>query len=262
MSLSNSENSSKAIICPKCKQELPEDNMLGVYMEKEYTTSEHIVAFIDILGASEKIKQSSKESLNTVHFVYEESLRKAEIIYSAEEVMGLKPIIKIWSDNIVVAVPVIIGNYLNALFSILVLSTVIQSEFLAHNYLVRGGISVGDFFSDDVMTWGNSLVNSYKLENGVAIYPRIVIHSTVLEKANIIDKDIKRTKRDFDGMLYVDYLQGSDFKTNDGFVDLISCFLKSCNEQLELHSNNEKLKQKLYWHQRYLSEKLFLYCND
>ena len=46
-------------------------------MEKEYKTSEHIVAFIDVLGASEKIKQNATESLNTVHFVYEESLRKA-----------------------------------------------------------------------------------------------------------------------------------------------------------------------------------------
>ncbi len=115
-------------------------------MNKEYKISEYIVAFIDILGASEKIKQNSNESLNTVHFVYEESLRKAEIIYSAEEVVGLKPIIKIWSDNIVVAVPVIKENYAEALFSILVLSTVMQSEFLVHNYLVRGGISVGDFF--------------------------------------------------------------------------------------------------------------------
>lgn len=230
-------------------------------MNKEYHATEHIVAFIDILGASEKIKQNATESLNTVHFVYEESLRKAEIIYSAEEVKGIKPIVRIWSDNIVVAVPIIDNNYLGALFSIIVLSTVIQSEFLAHNYLVRGGISVGDFFSDDVMTWGNALLDSYKLESNVAIYPRIVIHPTVIEKANVTNKKIKRTKLDFDGMLFVDYLQGSDFKTNDGFVDLISCFLKNCNEQLELNAINEKVKQKLYWHQRYLSEKLFYYAN-
>ena len=230
-------------------------------MNKEYKPSEHIVAFIDILGASEKIKQNSNESLNIVHFVYEDSLRKAEMIYSSEEVAGIKPIVKIWSDNIVVAVPIIEGNYFSALFSIIVLSTVIQSEFLAHNYLVRGGISVGDFFSDDIMTWGNALLDSYKLESNVAIYPRIVIHPTVFKKANLAEMEIKRTKRDFDGMLFVDYLQGNDFKTNEGFIDLISCFLKSCNEQLELQSTNEKIKQKLYWHQRYLSEKLFYYSN-
>lgn len=230
-------------------------------MNSEYHASEHIVAFIDILGASKKIKQNASESLNTVHFVYEESLRKAEIIYSAEEVAGIKPIIKIWSDNIVVAVPIIEGNYYSALFSIIVLSTVIQSEFLAHNYLVRGGISVGDFFSDEVMTWGNALLDSYKLESNIAIYPRIVIHPTVFQKANIAEMEIKRTKRDFDGMLFVDYLQGSDFKTIDGFIELISCFLKSCSDQLELEYANEKVKQKLYWHQRYLSEKLLHYGN-
>ena len=230
-------------------------------MNKEYKISEYIVAFIDILGASEKIKQNSNESLNTVHFVYEESLRKAEIIYSAEEVVGLKPIIKIWSDNIVVAVPVIKENYAEALFSILVLSTVIQSEFLVHNYLVRGGISVGDFFSDDVMTWGNALLDAYNLESNVAIYPRIVIHSKVIEKANVTDKYIKRTKLDFDGLIFVDYLQESDFKTNDGFVDIISHFLKNCNEQLDVSYDNEKIKQKLHWHQRYLSAKLFYYGN-
>ena len=230
-------------------------------MNKRYKTSEHIVAFIDVLGASEKIKQNSKESLNTIHFVYEESLRKAETIYSSEEVKRIKPIVKIWSDNIVVAAPIIEGNYCNALFSVIVLSTVIQCEFLAHNYLVRGGISVGDFFSDDVMVWGNALLDAYKIENSVAIYPRIVIHPAVIEKATVGKNIIKRIQRDCDGMFFVDYLQGSDFKTTDGFVDLITCFLKNCNEQLELQSTKVNIKQKLLWHQRYLSEKLFYYGN-
>ncbi len=118
-----------------------------------------------------------------------------------------------------------------------------------------------EIFSDDVMTWGNALLDAYNLESNVAIYPRIVIHPKVIEKANVTDKYIKRTKLDFDGLIFVDYLQESDFKTNDGFVDIISHFLKKCNEQLDVSYDNEKIKQKLHWHQRYLSAKLFYYGN-
>ena len=39
------------------------------------TTEEYMVAFIDILGASQKIKKDSTGSLNTVHRVYEKALK-------------------------------------------------------------------------------------------------------------------------------------------------------------------------------------------
>ena len=45
---------------------------------KEYKTTEHIVAFIDILGATAKIKENVDESLNAVHKTYDLAIRSLE----------------------------------------------------------------------------------------------------------------------------------------------------------------------------------------
>ena len=72
------------------------------------TTEEYMVAFIDVLGASNKIKNDSAGSLNTVHRVYEKALKlyKEQLLFERhttfDEDDTVETIrIKIFSDNIV-----------------------------------------------------------------------------------------------------------------------------------------------------------------
>lgn len=49
-------------------------------------------------------------------------------------------------------------------------------------WLLRGGISIGQLFIDDVMVWGEALLNAYYLEDKVANYPRIIIDKNIVSE--------------------------------------------------------------------------------
>ena len=68
-----------------------------------------------------------------------------------------------------------------AFVSIIFFSALLQLNMWINNLLVRGGISYGDFFSDEKMIWGNALIGAYKLEGQIAIYPRIIVEPEIAE---------------------------------------------------------------------------------
>ena len=146
----------------------------------KYELKEYVVAFIDVLGTSERIKTDSESSLNIVHAVYDKALDTSEELYSNANIRDLKPLVKIYSDNIVVAVPIRDEDPFVAFASVVIFSGVIQRGFLNYGYLVRGGVAMGEFFADQTMLWGQALIDSYYIENNIAIYPRIVIHPDVV----------------------------------------------------------------------------------
>lgn len=61
-----------------------------------------------------------------------------------------------------------------------------------NNLLARGGISCGNFFKDERMIWGNALIQAYKLEGQIAIYPRIIVEPEIAEIIKSIMKPEKR----------------------------------------------------------------------
>lgn len=69
--------------------------------EKRKLTTECIVAFIDILGSSAMIMEDAQKSLEIVHSAYTESIDLFKKIFKN----GKIPSVKIFSDNIVIAVP-------------------------------------------------------------------------------------------------------------------------------------------------------------
>ena len=224
-----------------------------------YKTKESVVAFIDILGASKKIKEDSEKSLNVVHDVYNKALLACDELYNNENIADLKPVVKIYSDNIVVAVPVRPNDTFSAFISVAILSGLIQNEFLQHQCLVRGGIAIGDFFADEVMIWGKALLDAYYIESNISIYPRIVVHPEAvaqLQLATNLNRQ-KWTKQDTDGLFFVDYMQETSFR--DYFLELLIYRIHEC-EQLFLEVVGDvKLEQKVQWHNTYLYSKLDFY---
>lgn len=49
-------------------------------------------------------------------------------------------------------------------------------------WLLRGGISIGQLFIDEVMVWGEALLKSYYLEDNVANYPKIIIDKNIVDE--------------------------------------------------------------------------------
>lgn len=228
----------------------------------EYQTKEYIVAFIDVLGASKKIKENSQKSLNTVHEVYNDALRSCERLYDTENLSRLKPIVKIYSDNIVIAVPTEHTDIFSAFTSIAIFSALIQNHFLQYKYLVRGGISIGDFFADDVMIWGNALLDAYYTESNLSIYPRIVIHPNTVTRLKLTTNPYRQKwlKQDSDGLFFIDYMQKQVFK-ND-FFELLLYRIQECDDLFSDVGEDVKSKQKIFWHSTYLNSKLTAYSSE
>lgn len=229
-----------------------------------YKTEVYVVAFIDVLGAKNEIKKDCEGSLNIVHNVYNNALNSCKELYDNEEIAKLKPVVRIFSDNIVIAVPTKESNILSAFISAVVLSGLIQHEFLQYRYLVRGGIAIGDFFADETMIWGNALLDAYYIENEVSIYPRIVIHPATATRLNLAIDELtqKWIKEDADGLFFVDYMQERSFNSKTNFVELVSYRLNECDALLEKAGNVIKVIQKIQWHKMYLLSKIDIWSKE
>ncbi|MEF9920262.1 MAG: hypothetical protein RR945_04050 [Erysipelotrichaceae bacterium] len=155
---------------------------------EEINLEEYYVAFLDILGYKNFILDKSFEEelefLKNIKKAFNESI---EIIKkgTAEKSELSKVKFKTFSDNIVLAIPkdnISIGAFLCFIKLIRTLSYLMIIKF---GLFLRGGISEGNYFQNDDISFGSALVNSYLLETK-AQYPRIIV------KKEIIDEFLKR----------------------------------------------------------------------
>lgn len=220
----------------------------------EYKTQNHIVGFIDILGSSEAIKTDAVGSLNIVHNAYQNSLDMFQNLFGRYHV---QPSVKIFSDNIVVAVPYTEERFKRSAFlAVAMMSAIIQVEFLKKGWLTRGGISFGSFFADEVMVWGTALVSAYKLESTAAVYPRVVIDAALVGELKLaLQPDSHCTtwlRQDKDGLFYVEYLNHR-LKNLEFFV--LGLF-QIVEKNLTRYHENINICQKWLWLSSYLKERL------
>lgn len=230
--------------------------------ETVYKTTPHIVAFIDILGATNAILKQTDESLTVIHSIYE----RAITIFPMFQEPGLeRPKVKIFSDNIVLALPYDASHRkTDALFGVAVMSAALQASFLVCGWLTRGGIAAGDFFMDDVMVWGPALVRAYELESRVAYFPRVVIESDLAKECYLeVIRQYARNKnfhgyvfgKDIDGMLRVEPLL--DMGARDVMVNEIFNLFKNglLEKRLTEHRGDTKVCQKWIWMAHHVEER-------
>lgn len=224
-------------------------------MSNKLVCTEHIVAFIDVLGTKEKILISETDSLNIVHNSYNEAIKYMEMIFNKDWFDNRRPKVKIFSDNIILYCPVLNNDYKIAFIDVLMLVGMIQTQFLNNGYLVRGGITAGSFFADDIMAWGSALVEAYKLESDCAIYPRIIISSSIENKLNLCNF-ITMISQDDDKKFFVDYMS-SGFGLDDyvRFAILNKAYQNNENDIIR-NINIEKVIKKLIWHKKYITKKM------
>lgn len=221
----------------------------------KHKTKEYVIAFIDILGAKQKIKQDVDESLNIVHNAYTEAIDFLDALYSGK-IDVFRPQVKIFSDNIVVAVPTDIKDRTAALMSVMIYAGLIQHQFLHNKYLVRGGITLGEFFIDDVMLWGTALTRAYEIESTVAIYPRIVLDPNLVGAVKLFENKLlqKWVSQDVDSLLFINYMQERTMKEKNSFYPLLLYRIEEAEKMLIDAEGNLKAQQKVLWHLNYLQD--------
>lgn len=258
--------------------------------EQEVKTSEHVVAYLDILGASKMIFENEDKHLQTIMKVYEqtkndhkaylailkkkwneeikklreiksiEKITKSDdfrllqgfsgsledliplkkytesiddqealtlhgelekISFTAEELKeALKYKIRIFSDNIIISIPAYLKeskkNYQRTSETIFTLTAILIKNFALEGILLRGGITCGNFFSNNELVWGTALIRAYNLENKHALYPRVIVDNNLLENLNITGNNkiffstLNRfLTKDFDDTYFIDFVRYS-----------------------------------------------------
>jgi hypothetical protein len=150
---------------------------------KPPTLRPSVVAFIDLLGYIDLITTSEKEGtqeqlLQTLHHALSTNRGWLEELHPSLKLKNLFDkdlyVLKAFTDNIVLAWPIRedAEAELGSVFSKL---ADFQFTMSLEGFFVRGGISVGMAYVDDIAVFGDALTQSYEAESHLARDPRIVL---------------------------------------------------------------------------------------
>ena len=219
-----------------------------------YYCTKHAIAYIDLLGITEEIKDNQDQCLKNMAkaLFFANEVRKRGANFKFFEKMKTKA----FSDNIVFAIE--INDEINkesALTGVILAAYFFQRMLIQEcHYLSRGAVTIGDLYIDNDIVWGKGLVRAYQLENDIAIFPRVIIDSEILPDLELVSlSDENKTlllfniKCDFDKNFYIDYSNMSDEESKKFVNDLT----ETC---LQRYKINDKVIQKIAWLERMIEK--------
>ena len=223
-------------------------------MEELIKQEKCIVAFIDILGVSAKIKNSIEEAIQDVWVVCH---RVMKTTYNTH----VK--VKIFSDNIFLCASLEQENFIQGLNDFFNVVNEIESTMINMNHsFVRGAVVIGNVHFEENFVLGEALLKAYEIESKIAIFPRIVIDETVFE---YFQKGFPFFKKDFDGVYFYDFIRYAghiltDHKTGrkEGTYLNLRQFKANILENYKNNKNNIAVIQKMNWLRNYLND----YCQE
>ena len=215
-------------------------------------TDTYIVAYIDLLGVTNKINSEEQQfAMNKLYNLYTFSIDSTKAI----QIEGIKDIrFKIFSDNIIIAkrLSTEARRRKQDIKSLLLCAGYFQELSASDSvgWLMRGGISIGQLFLDDVMVWGDALLKSYFLENTVANYPRIIIDRNVVREISNDNLLCGYLRKDFDNLYFLNFLNDSHF-CGEMLMNGFQIMQKEVDKNID-----DKIYQKLSWHMNFVNSEL------
>lgn len=199
---------------------------------------DRIVCFIDILGFSSHISGSIRTDGSDAT---EKVKELSEVFGGIREILNIdspaehqdKEVTQ-FSDSAVISFPAYSES---AVFDALRDIMWVQMYLVRRGYLCRGGIARGRLVHTLTMLFGPAMLEAYTLENRVALYPRVILntgiintgvaahamHNTPMHEQQRI---MSLLKRDLDGMYYIDYITGAQSELDDPELDYPSYLSK------------------------------------
>lgn len=228
-----------------------------------------VVAFIDILGYSEKMLAAEKEGkeqsfLIELHSVLSRAFSHLECDISEDNPLRSSGLLKkdlyklkTFSDNIVIGYPIRedAESELGRIFSML---SFFQLEMVNSGFFIRGAISIGDFYADDRVVYGKALIDAYRAETQLSRDPRVILTDTsvkAVEKHITYYSNPKHSPqardlyRDADGQVFINYLE-SIMITEQAYGPYTDELLKhkaSVEKNLKKYLGNPRLWSKYSW---------------
>lgn len=166
--------------------------------------SDYYICYFDILGYRAAFDKDSPEHTKFLATVKLASGIVGSAIKHSKTSVPIQ--CKTYSDNFLLYVKKELVDELLAVKIFIRIAREIQIRFLSdEGLIVRGGITVGEFYADDALVFGKGLIRAVELEEKYAQVPRIIIDednfaidlSSFIEDGHLI--------RDFDGYCFVNY---------------------------------------------------------
>lgn len=117
-------------------------------------------------------------------------------------------------------------------------------------WLLRGGISIGQLFIDDVMVWGDALLKAYYLEDKIVNYPRIIIDKNVADEIMDEKQLNEYLRQDFDNLYFLNFLNDCHF-----CGEMLMNGFRIMQDEVR-NSIDEKTYQKFSWHMNFVNFEL------
>ena len=179
-------------------------------MSRKAKTEQYAVAFIDFLGVKDMIaNDTSGELLIVFRAACKSALHMCKKILNDQDEIT----IKMFSDNIVMCKrvynPVTRQDDPEGALKRVILAASMFQYFILDTMgaLVRGGVTIGDLYIDYMMVWGQALVDAYRMESEIALYPRIILDPKLAGSeicAPFVEDEA--LKLDDDGIYYLNYI--------------------------------------------------------
>lgn len=166
----------------------------------------HYVAFIDILGFSQMVRTDCEGTLDGQKYVDRLIDAHKQTTSIGREIDGLS--VSQFSDSTVISAPyskVDFADFVSVISSF-------QQSLLTKEILCRGGIAIGKHFSEGSFLFSNGLIEAYRIESGLAVFPRIVVSKDLIDLVypnNTIPEECSLVKEN-DNLFFVDYLSSTN----------------------------------------------------
>ncbi len=121
-----------------------------------------------------------------------------------------------------------------------------------HKIIVRGGITVGEFYANDEIVFGQGLIRAVDLEDKIAKTPRIVIDNNCFQESISKFVENRCLLQDSDGLYFVNY-----FNSKDALVLARGCCVSLINSNCR-YQNNIKDEAKIAQKERIITKYLWL----
>jgi len=203
-----------------------------------------VFVLMDILGYSEMIGRSQEagkqqEMLRKLHQVLTKGrdwLEGKELFLSSEKSLKKDDFaLKAFTDNIVIGWPVLDdaeSEFGSAFFKL----AYFQFQMVLEGFFVRGALSVGEAYVDEITVFGSALVEAYAGEAELARDPRIILTSSAVKTAK---KHLKYYKNPRTAPHVRDVLRDSD---GQWFINYLDCILIAEDEQGPFYEDFTKHK--------------------
>lgn len=179
--------------------------------------SEHFVLYLDFLGISDAAASGPGERASRLIDVLR-TLAASRASFSMDG--GAQPdgSYKIsataetstFSDHIVASFPIPQGLEIPEELVIDMYLSLVQDmvgriavHALNVGLLVRGGLTIGNLYHSDGVVFGEAMVDAFRLESRVAVYPRVAVSSRIYAK--VPPEKRERILQDVDGIWHLDY---------------------------------------------------------